>query len=274
MKLKKTFITLISIWLIFNILIEWKIPLLKDRNAIFQIVDGVLYLALLVMTWSLFYFVINSHKQKWLWVTIATFSIYPILWLIVYPTLPSGNHFLAIFQKNNNVNKFFYSEKYSTIILKIKSPQCDFPVISHLGMRLNKFESVIEDNAIFSIIAFIEVIEIKDRITSKFPFEYFESIVKRCGANTTQNGVTALTSAIDIRNSDIVDILVRQGADVNKKFHRRSGNIFYTPLYLAEHFLKSEKDETKKQSLIKIIELLKQAGAKSEKIDLIEKSAK
>lgn len=199
-------------------------------------------------------------------ITCISLLVSIISWLVIYPFLPYGNHIAMAMLDNKEKNlfeKIFYSQTASKIVLKIRGVSCTMPILVHNGLGYPIEYK--QENAIFGLMAFSA--EFKEKLNKeqkKIITNHLLETINECDVNT-QN---SLVGAIIDKDYQIVFALVKRDANVNQLYENIEKTKKYSPLYLAELFVKSEKEEIAKQSLAKIIELLKQAGAKSEMIDL------
>jgi hypothetical protein len=203
---------------------------------------------------------------KLLKITCIILFVPIISWLVIYPFLPYGNHIAMAVLDNKEKNifeKIFYSQNASKIVLNIRGVSCTMPILIHnnLGYPIEYKK----ENAIFGLMAFSS--EFKEKLNkeqNKFITNHLIDAINECDVNN-QN---PLVGAITDRDYQIVFALIKRDVNVNQLYENKEKTKKYSPLYLAELFYKSEKNEENKQSLVKIMELLKQRGAKSEVIDL------
>jgi hypothetical protein len=216
---------------------------------------------------------ITIIKSKWFRVIFFITLIPIIIYVTSYVFLPYGNHLQAAWEidSKDSIESFYYSKVGSKIILKIRGISCDAPVLS-LGYPFSYKYYNYKKSAISQILGLYDIQQDQmNKEQKEFILPHLYKTIEKCDPNVELEGLSPLMQVIFSKNpnSDFIKQLIQRGADVNQKLIHPTKLKSYTPLYLAEtSLLKSSKTEAAKESLIKIIELLKQAGAKSEMIEL------
>jgi hypothetical protein len=207
-------------------------------------------------------------KNKLLLTILSTSIAGFLLWAIAYALIPYGNHFLFVWgfgnQDKNGFNQYIYSKTASNLYLQIVGISCSLPLLDHSGLRIGKYLPL-KDNAISQlIILFDNKKNDSTTIQKEFILQHLYKTIKKCDVNTELDGYSPLFDAILAKNPLIVTALLDRKVNVNQIRTDSLEPKTYTPLYMAEMLLNIEKNEVDKQSLNKIIELMKAAGAISE----------
>jgi hypothetical protein len=207
-------------------------------------------------------------KNKLLLITLSASITGFLLWSVAYALIPYGNHFLIVwgvgYQENNKVNQLIYSKTASKLFLKIVGASCSLPLLDHNGFRLGQYIPS-NNNAISRLISLSDNKKYNLNSEQKdFILQHLYKTIKKCDVNIEDDGVSPLFNAILARNPSIVSALIKRNVNINQRHTDTEAAVIYTPLYTAEMLLITEKDEAAKQSLNKIIEIMKVAGAISE----------
>jgi hypothetical protein len=197
-----------------------------------------------------------------------------ILWVLTYSFLPYGNQVMIAWSGKSQIlpyriNHLYNSQTISNFLIKLKGISCDYPHLQYdekLGFKYT--ENI--GGAISILISEYDH-HILTPVQKNFLLNHIYKTIEACNPNTAVDNVTPLRNAIFAKNESIVSAILKKGANPNLLYTKDDNSKSYTPLYFAEKILSSEKTEEGKQALTKIIELLKQAGAKSEMTEISTK---
>jgi hypothetical protein len=217
-----------------------------------------------------------SPKLKSIGQLILVFSGSLTVLLTVYIFLPYGNHLQAAWAVDSKISadNFYYSQAASKIVLKMRGIDCDAPVFVQDSL-FNYHYYDYKKSAISQILGLYDIKkDLMNQEQEKFILQHLYKTIEKCDPNIELANLSPLMQVITSNNPkpDFLKSLILRGADVNQRFQHPTKPKSYTPLYFAElSLLKSPKTEEGKQALTKIIELLKQAGAKSEMTEILTK---
>lgn len=242
-------------------------PLPKDRNELYIFIDLLLLIPTLIFSYNFFVKIYGENKNKSIFIILSTLLFLPILWGVIYSLFPYGNHFMISMNKKSiNTFKIFHFQKLSTNLISAKGVSCDFPLLIHEGFRVQEYLAA-KNGALTILINLYDTLKISEEQKEMLLTHIFKTI-QSCDVNSLHNGLSPLINSVTTNNYAVTLALLKAGANPNQPYiNYKKGNSL-TPLYFAELYLKLAKTDESKQSRIKIIELLKQAGARSEKIEL------
>jgi hypothetical protein len=223
------------------------------------------------------------------------FLLFLIFWVIAYPFLPYWNHFRTVYndtkgtqyksilkwpisasqdiKEEDIISSITSSREYSKIILKYRKMPCYFSYLKRPNNILNWDYSIYQSSSVEIMLESYTLLMENNKELMRGDFaeqasKELRELIQRCAYNDSLKNPDLVGAALFSKSASIVQAFISSGLNINVSLINSSKTKSYTPLYLAEKILKSEKNEESKQSLVKIIELLKQAGAKSEMTDL------
>jgi hypothetical protein len=222
---------------------------------------------------------------------VVFFLLLPIFWIFAYPFFPYWNHFRTVYNDTietqyksiliwpisvsqnikgeDIISSMTSSRKYSEIILKYRKMPCYFSYLKRPNNILDWDYSIYPSSSVEIMLESYTLLKENNKELMKSDFaeqasKDLRELIQRCAYNDSLKNPNLLGAALFSKNASIVQAFISSELNINVPLINSSKTKSYTPLYLAEKLLQSEKSEEDKQSLVKIIELLKQAGARSE----------